>query len=701
MRNADKSNRRGSITLPYRPYSLFEGKPVVTFTKEENDLLAQTCKWTVIGKLTRIRPSIELIRSDFAKSIPGKGNIKIGAYDMHHIFIDFDNKEDHSKVIARNYMTFGKDNTMVIQKWFSFIQTGCRLVIHSVWITLPNLQWHYYEWGALCRILGPVGIPLIMDKATMSKIRPTTAKVRVEINLAKPIVQEVLLEFINGEGSKEMVVQKIEYESIPAFCTHCKMRGHSDATCRILHPELKKEVGRKVNNLENTADSNKTTQEINHHDTSKKGENQQTIRVNTRAPTTKLANTVPNNQMVPEEIMIEVDDEEGWKTVENKRGKRNASLKTKDTESKQGRIQQAYKVKDGQKSVVVTHNTTKGNRPISFFVTVVYAKCDEQLRNILWDDLRATASSINGPWGVVGDFNVISSGEEKIGGRDFRVEESLDFISCLSDCELQDGGYVGTSFTWSDNIDPPNTIWKRLDRLVYNTEWFDLFGGTSVTHMSRSCSDHSPLLIACGSNPPEQVRYFKFLNFWVDHEEYLNVIQQSWLGEDNDNPLYNLHQKIKRVCSALSSWSRTAFGDIYEEPKKLEMEIRRLEEVYLNDNNQSNRLNLSKAKAEFTRYLKLQDSVLRQKARVKWADLIRQVLLAINTHTLAAVHPPKGSLDMIEKFIARFFWSGQEEGEDTTGSPGLTCAILTKRGELLLEGLKILIRLSQLSNGGI
>lgn len=48
------------------------------------------------------------------------------------------------------------------------------------------------------------------------------------------------------------------------------------------------------------------------------------------------------------------------------------------------------------------------------------------------------------------------------------------------------------------------------------------------------------------------------------------------------------------------------------------MEIRRLEEVYLNDNNQGNMLKLSKAKAEFTRFLKLQDSVLRQKARVRW-----------------------------------------------------------------------------------
>lgn len=168
-------------------------------------------------------------------------------------------------------------------------------------------------------------------------------------------------------------------------------------------------------------------------------------------------------------------------------------------------------------SLLLDHTTTKDikhtHRPLSFFMTVVYAKCDKQLRNLMWDDLRETAGTINGPWGFVGDFNVISNVAEKLGGRDFRVEESLDFISYLSDCEIHDGGYVGSGFTWTDNRDPPNTIWKRLDILVYNAEWFDLFGGTSVTHMSRSCSDRSPLLIACGSIPSEHVRYFKFLNF--------------------------------------------------------------------------------------------------------------------------------------------------------------------------------------------
>ncbi|XP_059292579.1 uncharacterized protein LOC132046049 [Lycium ferocissimum] len=44
------------------------------------------------------------------------------------------------------------------------------------------------------------------------------------------------------------------------------------------------------------------------------------------------------------------------------------------------------------------------------------------------------------------------------------------------------------------------------------------------------------------------------------------------------------------------------------------------------------------------------------------ATLIRHVLLALNVHTLAAVHPPKGIFELIETYLTRFYWTGNEEG---------------------------------------
>ncbi|XP_070030068.1 uncharacterized protein [Nicotiana sylvestris] len=240
------------------------------------------------------------------------------------------------------------------------------------------------------------------------------------------------------------------------------------------------------------------------------------------------------------------------------------------------------------------------------------------LRKQLWADLVNFAGSLNGPWVVIGDFNVISEPEEKIGGNPYRIDKSFDFIECLSDCSLQDGGFLGNIVTWCNNKGSPGTIWKRLDRMVYNSEWFSIFNRTTVTHLANACSDHVPLLIQFSHNEEAHVKYFKFLNFWTDHADFLDVVKSTWKEECNSNSLWIFHQKLKKTTFRLSSWSREAYGDIHEEPKRLEFEIVNIEVLNINDSSDVNRTNLNKTRAEYIRYLKIQDSILRQKARVKW-----------------------------------------------------------------------------------
>ncbi|XP_060183358.1 uncharacterized protein LOC132613361 [Lycium barbarum] len=227
------------------------------------------------------------------------------------------------------------------------------------------------------------------------------------------------------------------------------------------------------------------------------------------------------------------------------------------------------------------------NNPNPFYITVVYGKCDEALRMELWDDLRNTAERIQGPWGLI----VVC-----------RMQDSLVLI-------------VAPHFYQRD---PPKTIWERLDRLVYNSEWFDTFGSTLVTHLSRTGSDHALLLIHAGTEEMNFIKYFKFLNIWTEHEDYLSIVKEAWEINATGNPLQALHQKIKNVCSRLSAWSRIAFGDIYEEPKRLEILIRSLEEAMILDTSSESRMQLARARAELSRFLILQDSILRQKARVRW-----------------------------------------------------------------------------------
>lgn len=59
---------------------------------------------------------------------------------------------------------------------------------------------------------------------------------------------------------------------------------------------------------------------------------------------------------------------------------------------------------------------------------------------------------------------------------------------------------------------------------------------------------------------------------------------------------------------------------------------------------------------------------------------IRHIFLALPIHVLAAVKPPKGTLGIIEKYVARFFCSNKILGVNIIVFPGKIFSFLTNRG---------------------
>ncbi|XP_070022637.1 uncharacterized protein [Nicotiana sylvestris] len=139
-----------------------------------------------------------------------------------------------------------------------------------------------------------------------------------------------------------------------------------------------------------------------------------------------------------------------------------------------------------------------------------------------------------------------------------------------------------------------------------------------VQHLARLSSDHVPLLITLKSSDNGGPKYFKFLDLWSKHENFKKVVQEVWKEPVDGNAMWKLYQKLKRTCQKLSTWSREVFGDIYEERKRLEKHIAELEkELYL-DHSAEKRAELNKCKANYLQFLKLQEAVLRQKAKANW-----------------------------------------------------------------------------------
>lgn len=71
-------------------------------------------------------------------------------------------------------------------------------------------------------------------------------------------------------------------------------------------------------------------------------------------------------------------------------------------------------------------------------------------------------------------------------------------------------------------------ILKRMDRVVLNQDFLQLFSNSEVHHLDRQGSDHSPLHVICKNDGKVHAKPFRFLNFWVNHLKFKETVQLSW-----------------------------------------------------------------------------------------------------------------------------------------------------------------------------
>ncbi|KAK9932945.1 hypothetical protein M0R45_020164 [Rubus argutus] len=168
----------------------------------------------------------------------------------------------------------------------------------------------------------------------------------------------------------------------------------------------------------------------------------------------------------------------------------------------------------------------------------------------------------------MGDFNEIISSSEKSGGP-LRSNPRLQaFRSAISDCNLEDMGAVGGSFTWCNS-----STQERLDRGLASPAWRDVFSFSRVVHLAPSRSDHVPLMLEVRTEPcvvfPRR-RRFRFEEMWTNHSMFSQVMEQSWTQPQMGNPLLQVCQRIKDTGSTLLEWDRAVFSS-----RKADLELTR------------------------------------------------------------------------------------------------------------------------------
>ncbi|KAK4253026.1 hypothetical protein QN277_010863 [Acacia crassicarpa] len=197
------------------------------------------------------------------------------------------------------------------------------------------------------------------------------------------------------------------------------------------------------------------------------------------------------------------------------------------------------------KNVIHAH-VESGSLKVPAIISFVYGPPEERDRRVVWDLLRDLAVNIRGSWLLIGDFNDLLSQSEKEGGNPRSMRKILNFQRLLSDCQVMDLEFKGSSFTWC-NKRVGTTIRERIDRALGNVEFREEFDHALVFHIEPIGSDHHVLLADCCFCEVKSEKSFRFEASWTLHEDYLEVVKEGWADVRGmvDNKVADLIRRLE------------------------------------------------------------------------------------------------------------------------------------------------------------
>ena len=191
--------------------------------------------------------------------------------------------------------------------------------------------------------------------------------------------------------------------------------------------------------------------------------------------------------------------------------------------------------------VVCEGNGAKPWRALGF-----YGHPDAGMRPISWNLLESLHRQCQMPWVVFGDFNEILSSNEKLGWLDRDAKQMEGFRECLSNYGLFDLGFVVQGFTWCNGRIGEQRTLVRLDRMVANEEWLNMFPEAKVVHRLMATFDHCLLSLSLRMREPRRVarKRFMFEEMWTGEEGCRKVVERAWDPLDC-NPEMSIQKHLK------------------------------------------------------------------------------------------------------------------------------------------------------------
>ncbi|XP_026416712.1 uncharacterized protein LOC113312175 [Papaver somniferum] len=590
-------------------------------------------KYSLIGRLDFIKLKIQTTYSILRKQWKTRGSIQLIPLGKGFFVIKLDNEEDKQHIWSGDWKV--EDQSLKLRVWEpKFKPEEQKSTSAFVWVQFPRLGMEYWKEKIILNMGNSLGRSIKVDETTLKREIGYYASVLVEMDVSKFIPNKIRVESKYGSFEQRVHIPKVKNKNKVGFdicfgeeetsqnSQHTHSLDSEDEIIDAIIPPISQGGGG-----ETLAGSfqNANEEEVN----------------SVIPPLVKTGSNVENNQ---------VKQKAGTNVTTRKQA---ASLVS--TFSKNGNLRREPKIRYSTDFIKklklsgmyyeVIHNSTDENKGNIWILCSASIKpptiisCTRQEITIAVGDTLITGvhvasltvdrrelcnnmeeiNSLNKPWLVIGDFNVVTCQDEKVGGlKPLRIS-MLEFNNCLNRCVLIQSPKTGLEFSWCNNIVGRKRIVCNLDRVVFNDKWLELYPSLGHKVGARGISDLGVLYGANADIPKPENVLFRALKVSKNHPSFKQAIIDSWSSEIFGNPGFIFMSKLKRLKKHIQIWNLNSFGDVTKKLKQVEEDV--LKATLLSDRNPLdlhllNNVIATKGKQELL--LDQQKEIIQQKSRVKW-----------------------------------------------------------------------------------
>ncbi|KAH0664979.1 hypothetical protein KY285_026185 [Solanum tuberosum] len=148
--------------------------------------------------------------------------------EKEYVLIRASRMEDYVNLLSKPifYIAYKNWNyPMRTLKWDPLFDPEEKTTTAIAWISLPSLPPIFFGKETIFSIATAIGKPLQVDLATNNKIRPSCARVKVEVDLMGDFPKRVNVGIKKKSGEIMAKWITIKYDYLPKYCKHCKLQG--------------------------------------------------------------------------------------------------------------------------------------------------------------------------------------------------------------------------------------------------------------------------------------------------------------------------------------------------------------------------------------------------------------------------------------------------------------------------------------------